>query len=328
MPEAKSAAAAPTKPAAVETTNTLAKPAPALSATHEQPDISPATPPRADNPGATKKPEAKEAKAAGEGEGEGEGKEGEGKGGGGLQKRFGELTEELREAREKLAARERADAEAAAAAAAAEARRIAQQADTPPKREDFDADPDGEEAYRDARAEWRARKAVREELAAKEEAEAKAKAEKQKQDDKARADKAADAWKKQITAAKEQHDDFDEVIQGCEEPMTNAMAFALGHHKMGAELWYWLAQHPAEVARIRELPVEEQPLEIGALGQRVAAELRKTSKTPKPVDPVRGSSSSTEASLNDLAEANDMEGYAAKRQAQINEERKRGRLPH
>jgi hypothetical protein len=65
----------------------------------------------------------------------------------------------------------------------------------------------------------------------------------------------ADEWNAQIVQAKAAHPDWEEKIsQEFDEPVTNAvMTAAVQTLEEGAELVYWLADHPEEAARIQKM---------------------------------------------------------------------------
>lgn len=149
-----------------------------------------------------------------------------------------------------------------------------------PKRENFDS----YEAFIEARAEWRADRKVEEKLAKNREQEAQTRtAEEQRKIEQQFRERAKETAKK--------FEDFDEVMESSDAPMTKAMAEAILHSDVGAEVAYHLAKNPGEAERIAALPAARQAAEIGRLEAKLSAPAvptPKPSKAPAPIKPVGG----------------------------------------
>ena len=102
------------------------------------------------------------------------------------------------------------------------------------------------------------------------------------------AQKAREAWEKQLEAARDEIEDFDDVIKESDTTYTPAMGAAILESDHGARLSYYLAQHPEEASRIAKLKPSRQAAEIVALESKVAKPAKAPSKAPAPIDPVGG----------------------------------------
>ena len=160
------------------------------------------------------------------------------------------------------------------------AKQDAQPADNgEPKREQFET----YEAYIEARADWRADRKVEERL-------------NKQRDDDARDRTAAEQQKlekqfrERAQVAAKGIEDFEDVMEASEAPMTRAMAEAILTSDVGPNLAYHLAKNPEEAERIAALPAARQAAEIGKLEAKLAAEppkeTKKPSKAPDPIKPV------------------------------------------
>lgn len=186
-------------------------------------------------------------------------------------------------------------------------------ADPRPKRVDFD-DPD---TYEDALVTWTAKAAAKV---------TQAQIKKQQKDREAEESNAktgrelkerADAWAKSRTTALEQYPDYEEIAESPELHITPAMAFAIVEENLdsgaGYEIAYHLGKHPEEASKIAALPIQQQPLAIGRLAERLAAKPARVSKAPDPPKPLGSRSRATEKSPNDES----MEEYAKRRNAEL-----------
>jgi hypothetical protein len=109
-------------------------------------------------------------------------------------------------------------------------------------------------------------------------------------------------YTKGIDAAKEIYDDFDEVIEEYDGPLTIGMQQALVDSDIGPQVAYYLAKHPKEAEKIGAMrSIIEINKAIGKIEAKLEAqndqddkaaddEKPKVSKSPPPINPVKGSS--------------------------------------
>lgn len=187
----------------------------------------------------------------------------------------------------------------------------AKPADGEPKREAFDT----YESYLEARAEWKAEKKVEERFLKQREEETRNRTE-------AESRKASGEFRAKAEKFAAQVEDFHEVMSESEAPMTKAMADAIvSADEAGPGIAYFLAKNPQEAERIAGLSEASQAREIWKLEQKVGSEqpVKKPSKAPAPIDPVKGAKSVAE---DDEPNPSDTKAWVAWRNRQI--ARKRG----
>ena len=165
-----------------------------------------------------------------------------------------------------------------------------QKVDSPPSREAYATD----EAWLDARDEWRD---------AKRESETRQK--QQEQSAKSVATKTESIYAEAAKLPGFDRDAFDEL------PLTPAIANALIDSDEAAKLMAHLSAHPDDVDRIAKLSPARQAAEIGKLELKLTS-APKVSNAPAPIKPIgsRGSASNSDPSRMT------MEEYAAKRKAE------------
>jgi len=145
------------------------------------------------------------------------------------------------------------------------------QQDEAPKRETYSS----YEEYVEARADWRARVAAREEReqAAKEEQERKERETLQTREK---------DWHGRINKAAEKYTDFATVMEDSEATLalihSSPMRAFIVESDIGPEIIYELCRNPAEAKRIAELPPRKQAAEITKIEEKLAA------AAPKPND--------------------------------------------
>lgn len=116
------------------------------------------------------------------------------------------------------------------------------------------------------------------------------------------------------------HEDFDEVISQEDLQITNDMVKAMAEAEDPGNIAYHLGKNKEEASRIAALPPIAQAREIGKLEAKLAAPSKppskKTTEAPDPIEPVKGSDSTTKA-------AKDM-SFAEYEQSMNERERKGG----
>lgn len=74
------------------------------------------------------------------------------------------------------------------------------------------------------------------------------------------------AWDKKIEAARDKHDDYDDVMEESgSTPISRAMHNAIAESEIGPELGYYLAKNPDEAARIAKLNPYQTAKEMGKI---------------------------------------------------------------
>lgn len=138
----------------------------------------------------------------------------------------------------------------------------------------------------------------------------------------------------QVAEAKERYEDFEEVAFNEDIPMTAAVHHAIVRSKYGAEIAYYLGQHPDEAERISKLEPVDAIMEIGEIAKEVKSRIASqqsaadkedkedkpapqaaTSRAPRPVAPVRRQASAAVSTEPD--DKDDWKTWERKRLAQL-----------
>ncbi len=190
---------------------------------------------------------------------------------GGFQKRIDELTRRVAEERRE---KERLLSLVESTVQKPKATQEAQAQSAEPRREDFE----DYEAYLEARAEFRAVKALETRLAA---------VEKQRSEESAQAQRqrVAQEFAAKINDARTKYADFDEVTSA-DVPVTSIMSQTIMESEKGPELVYYLGKNSAEAARIAALSPTAQARELGKIEERLSLKPVKASNFPEPIKPV------------------------------------------
>lgn len=230
-----------------------------------------------------------------------------------------EITKERnrrREADERAAAAERRLDEALKLAQPREAK-AADKPELRPSRDAFD-DP---AAYEDALIEWSSRRAT-EKAKAEAEAELVRKREGEVTEAQAKARQAAsEAWEGRRSTFMAEHDDYTDVAENPAVQISLPMALVITKVPNGPAVAYHFGKHPEDALRISQLPPDEAMAEVHILSRSLAkapkAEFTKAPEPPKPL----GSRSTAAASKS--AQDESMEEYAARRDKEIKDSRRR-----
>lgn len=183
---------------------------------------------------------------------------------GGFQRRIDQLTRKTYELEAQLKA-ERESRE-----------KPAQQPKGEPKRESF-------ESYEDflaAKAEFVAEQASERRLA-------KAQEDYRRQAETERASKLAETWQAKQDKARDEFEDYDDVVSSSQAPVTSAMRDAIMESDIGPSILRHLAIHPEDAERISKLSATSQARELGKIEAALLAPKPKP-KAPetKPIEPV------------------------------------------
>lgn len=141
-----------------------------------------------------------------------------------------------------------------------------------------------QEEFEDALTDWKADQRI-------------AAREAQQADAQAKADMEAveTAYAARIEAAKQEIDDFEEVISASEIKISEVAAMAIKRRKEGPQVLYYLAKHPDEVKKINRMHAIDAVDYLKDLGRELMepattpAKTVERSKAPEPIKPVRQS---------------------------------------
>lgn len=202
------------------------------------------------------------------------------------EKRFRQLTERLR------------DKDAEIADLAGQVKTLTEMMKAPEKQEQPDADArpqrdsyDDDDAYIEALADWRADKRVKEELSRYEQDSAVRSQEREAQ-------RLSDAYAEKLEAARERHDDYDEVVGESDLIVSADVKQAILESDLGPEVVYYLATNPKDVEHLNGL----SSVQLGRAMGRIEASLedkdekeeepdpppRRRRRQPRPIEPVSG----------------------------------------
>ena len=96
-----------------------------------------------------------------------------------------------------------------------------------------------------------------------------------------------ESYTKQTEQARQAYEDFDDVVQDPDLPISQAMAEAIMRSSNGADVAYYLGKNPDQAARIASLDPFSAAVEIGRIAATVVRpQPRKTSNAPPPIQPV------------------------------------------
>lgn len=169
---------------------------------------------------------------------------------------------------------------------------------------------DNFEDYMSARVAFEAERVVETRLSKVQEAEAARKAQEAHH-------RVLTSWQDKQAAAAEKYADFEEVVGESDAPVTPEMRQAIVESDAGADIAYYLAQHPDEAKRIAQLSPIRQITEIGKLELKASAPVvKRPTATPPPVNPI-GTKAKAE---KDPSQMTDSE-FAKWRKAQIAQRR-------
>ena len=179
-----------------------------------------------------------------------------------VNKRFSELTGQIKDLQRQLAAKSGADAQA----------EKPPEAKPTPATADVEPDP---EKYTDYNAYQRdlVRWEIRQERKAEAEQAKKAEAAREQQT-------RASRWTDQVSAARSTHADFETVALNPNLPITGTMAAAITDSEVGASILYQLGQNPELAAKISKMSEVAAIREIGKIEASIAA-----AAAPPPEDP-------------------------------------------
>lgn len=94
------------------------------------------------------------------------------------------------------------------------------------------------------------------------------------------------SWGDKQAEAKDKYSDFEEVVGESDAPVTQAMSQAIVESDVGADIAYYLAQHPDEAKAIAQLSPIRQIAAIGRLESKVSAPIvKKVTNAPAPITP-------------------------------------------
>lgn len=125
------------------------------------------------------------------------------------------------------------------------------------------------------------------------------------------------SWGEKLQKAQEAHEDWDEVFDGLDIPISEAIEEAIQESEHGTELLYRLGKNPDQAKRIAALSPIAAARELGKIEAQIVAEQKaktpetKTKKSseppPEPITPVTGTKGMSSILLDDKADFADWE---------------------
>jgi len=215
----------------------------------------------------------------------------------GFQKRINKLTREKRELESRIHAIEQDRNQPKADPVEA------------PNRDSFDSYED----FLEAKAEYIAEKKVSERLE-------KAQAKQREDSHRTEQTKLLDGWEDKKDDARERYNDFDDLVEGSDVPVTPSMSQALLESDIGADIAYYLANNEDEAIKITKFSPSRQLVEIGKLEVKVQASLdapkkKAPSKAPDAIKPTKKKAPTG----SDLpSDSDSMDDWARKERERIN----------
>jgi hypothetical protein len=96
----------------------------------------------------------------------------------------------------------------------------------------------------------------------------------------------AQTVQQRITEGRAKYDDFDEIALSGSVPITQEMATAIGESELGADIAYYLGNHPDEAVKIATMSPTAQFRALGRLETKLEAQPVNKSHAPPPIKPV------------------------------------------
>jgi len=210
-----------------------------------------------------------------------------------LEKRFSELSK-ARDAARQEAANERQQREALEARIKA----LEQQPQQAQVQTDEPQPSDYNDAFEYAKdlAKYEAKRMIQ----AEKQAEAQAKAQEAQQ-------KVLSTWNERINEAKQELPDYDEMIASSDVVIHDVIRDAILESDVGPRILYHLAENEEFAQKFAGLPLPQALKELGKLESKYAPSEEKSvavrkSKAPPPINPIRGTSGSVDAPINERGE--------------------------
>lgn len=114
-----------------------------------------------------------------------------------------------------------------------------------------------------------------------------------------------------IRTGESKYDDFEDVVANARTEISEPAYLAILETDNAADIIYHLAKNPAEADRIAALSPYAQAKEIGKLEDKLASKPNKISNAPPPINPAKGSQSTTK-SIEDMTLEEYMKDAAAR----------------
>lgn len=164
-----------------------------------------------------------------------------------------------------------------------------QQDDPEPNRDDFD---DFQEFLR-AQARWDVRREFKEQSKHQQQEAQKRQA--------SEANAAAQRrWDESHESAIDKYDDYEEIFEVVGTSIDDAQAFAIKDADDPAEVVYYFGKNPKEFAKFKGLSGNAAIKAVGRIEERLSIQREQRSKAPRPVKPVKGTGTTTNALSDDL----------------------------
>lgn len=110
-----------------------------------------------------------------------------------------------------------------------------------------------------------------------------------------------------VEKAREVHEDFDDVIESYDGPLTVVMQQVLLNSEVGPEVAYYLAKHPEEAVKIASFGLVDANKAIGKIEAKLEfsnqkeVAVTKSTKAPPPINPAKGKISSGSKDPGDMS---------------------------
>jgi dsDNA-binding SOS-regulon protein len=131
----------------------------------------------------------------------------------------------------------------------------------------------------------------------------------QQKSEEARAKEVTTAHNERATAARAEHEDYDEVISSASDIVfSQEMTEAILYSDQSAELAYYLGKNKDELKRIAGLPVLQQVKEIGRIEAKLTTKVetppptKKLTQAPEPIKPVGNKEKATPANPDEMSD--------------------------
>lgn len=129
-------------------------------------------------------------------------------------------------------------------------------------------------------------------------------------------------FRQRVDKAKEKYPDYSVVAENPNIAVSVPMAHAIAMSDSGPDIAYHLGKNPQEAARISQLPIPAQLMELGIIAAKLVqpAAPPRVSNAPAPIKPTV--SGTTEAPVS--GEEESMDAYAARRRKELAADKDRG----
>jgi len=105
------------------------------------------------------------------------------------------------------------------------------------------------------------------------------------------------SWQTQVKAARDSHEDFDDVAMNLDLPVTTSMVSIITDSDRGADILYHLGKNPDQAAEIAAMSPVQQARVIGRIEAKLEDQAdrkpTKPTQAPNPPNPIKGKAEAT-----------------------------------